>query len=174
MKISRNIVNYIFGAMLVAFWMLLLASCGNTKRATKSTEINETTERDKKTSVLLKEALKYKNTSYKSGGTDTHGMDCSGLMFTSFKRIAVDLPRTSREQSSVGKEVKKSEAAVGDLLFFETSGKAKGINHVGLITKIGNDGQITFIHSTLKAGVIEDTLSTPYYQKSFVKIMRVY
>lgn len=174
MRTVKSAVNCICAGLLLVFWLLILASCGNTKRATKSTEINETTERDNKTSVLLKEALKYKNTSYKLGGTDSHGMDCSGLMVTSFKKIAVELPRTSREQSGVGKEINKSEAAVGDLLFFETSGKAKGINHVGLITKIASNGQVTFIHSTLKAGVIEDTLDTPYYQKSFVKIMRVY
>ncbi|HRH01285.1 MAG TPA: C40 family peptidase [Bacteroidia bacterium] len=171
---GRTVLNCICSGLLIAYCMLLLTSCGNTKRITKSTEVNALSERDTKTKVLLKEALKYKNTAYKMGGTDSHGMDCSGLVYTSFKKIAVDLPRTSREQSSVGEEVSKSEAAVGDLLFFETSGKAKGINHVGLITKISNDGQVTFIHSTLKAGVIEDTLDMPYYQKSFVKIMRVY
>lgn len=62
--------------------------------------------------------MKYKNTSYKLGGTDSHGMDCSGLMVTSFKKIAVELPRTSREQSGVGEEINKSEAAVGEIYYF--------------------------------------------------------
>ncbi|OGS73117.1 MAG: hypothetical protein A3G95_00680 [Flavobacteria bacterium RIFCSPLOWO2_12_FULL_31_7] len=110
-------------------------------------------------------------TKYRSGGTDSEGFDCSGLMFATFKTIDITLPRTSSEQASVGVKIDKSVARKGDLIFFATGGSSK-INHVGLITEVSEE-DIKFVHSSTSSGVIISSVSEDYYDKRFVQINRV-
>ncbi len=166
-------LRHIFRSSFLIF-MVLLYSCRTSKtRETRKDDLNQN-DRAQKTKVLLHTALSYKGTAYKAGGIDKKGMDCSGLVITSFQKININLPRTSKEQSSIGIPIKESEAQAGDLLFFATSGKSKGINHVGIVTAVSVEKGVIFIHSTVKAGVMEDNLSAPYYLNSFIKAMRVY
>lgn len=161
---------------LILFFSFGFYSCKSTKhlKSKAAIESPNDTEREKKATVLLNEAYSYKGTKYKSGGTDKNGMDCSGLAFTSFKKIGINLPRVSFDQSKIGSEIKIENAEKGDLVFFETSGKARGINHVGIVSKKQENGNLFFIHATLKSGVTENNLEEEYYRKSFVKIMRVF
>lgn len=110
-------------------------------------------------------------TKYRSGGTNSEGFDCSGLMFSSFKVIDITLPRTSSEQAAVGFIIDKSFARKGDLIFFATGGSNR-INHVGLITEV-SEMDIKFIHSSTSSGVIVSSMSEEYYNKRFVQINRV-
>lgn len=110
-------------------------------------------------------------TKYRSGGTNSDGFDCSGLMFSSFKAIDLDLPRTSFEQASVGFQIDKNFARKGDLIFFATGGSSR-INHVGLITEV-SENDIKFIHSSTSSGVIISSITENYYDKRFVQINRV-
>ena len=110
-------------------------------------------------------------TKYRSGGTDTAGFDCSGLMFSSFKTIDILLPRTSSEQSNFGIKVDKISAQKGDLIFFATNGSSH-INHVGLITEV-SENDIKFVHSSTSSGVIISSITEEYYDKRFVQINRV-
>ena len=108
---------------------------------------------------------------YRSGGTDSAGFDCSGLMFSSFKTIDITLPRTSSEQSNFGIKVDKISAQKGDLIFFATNGSSY-INHVGLITEV-SENDIKFVHSSTSSGVIISSITEDYYDKRFVQINRV-
>lgn len=108
---------------------------------------------------------------YKSGGIDSDGFDCSGLMFSTFKTIDVILPRTSSEQSNFGIKVDKISAQKGDLIFFATNGSSY-INHVGLITEV-SENDIKFVHSSTSLGVIISSITEEYYSKRFVQINRV-
>ena len=110
-------------------------------------------------------------TKYRSGGTDSAGFDCSGLMFSSFKTIDIILPRTSSEQSNYGVKVDKISAQKGDLIFFATNGSSH-INHVGLITEV-SENDIKFVHSSTSSGVIISSITEEYYDKRFVQINRV-
>ncbi len=110
-------------------------------------------------------------TKYRSGGTDSAGFDCSGLMFSSFKTIDITLPRTSSEQSNFGVKVDKISAQKGDLIFFATNGSSH-INHVGLITEV-SENDIKFVHSSTSSGVIISSITEEYYDKRFVQINRV-
>jgi peptidoglycan endopeptidase LytE len=110
-------------------------------------------------------------TKYRSGGTDSAGFDCSGLMFSSFKTINIILPRTSSEQSNFGVKVDKISAQKGDLIFFATNGSSH-INHVGLITEV-SENDIKFVHSYNSSGVIISSVTEEYYDKRFVQINRV-
>lgn len=108
---------------------------------------------------------------YKYGGLGENGFDCSGLVYTSFKKFDVKLPRSSSEMAQIGEKIEKNQAKRGDLIFFKTNG-SKRINHVGIVTEV-NDQEIKFVHSSTKLGVIVSSTKEAYYKKSFVKVMRL-
>jgi len=108
---------------------------------------------------------------YRLGGTTKAGMDCSGLVFTTFNNFNIALPRTSNAMATQGEKIPTRKAQVGDLIFFKTNG-SRTINHVGIITKISND-TIKFIHSSTQKGVIISSTAEPYYDKSYAQINRV-
>lgn len=125
-----------------------------------------------KISELLEIANSYIGISYKAGGTTKNGMDCSGLVNTSFKKIGIQLPRSSKAISTKGTEVLLNEVEKGDLLFFDIARLKGGINHVGLVTSIQN-GKVFFIHSTTSKGVIISSMDESYWKKEFVKAKRI-
>ena len=108
---------------------------------------------------------------YKAGGTTKSGFDCSGLVFTTFESENIKLPRSSNEQSKIGKIINIDDAQKGDLIFFRTN-KSKQINHVGLITEVKSD-EIKFVHSSTSKGVIISSTKESYYKNSFAQINRV-
>lgn len=130
---------------------------------------------DKKTIELCKDlvdtAKENLGAPYKFGGTTKNGFDCSGLVFTAYKKEGIILPRTSIEMSNYGKRINKENARKADLIFFKTGGSSK-INHVGLIVDSNHD-DIKFIHSSTKKGVIISSLNEEYYKKAYSHINRV-
>jgi len=145
------------------FLIISLASCGSSKRLAK----------ENKAQQITTYAKSFLGTSYRYGGTTSSGMDCSGLVYRSFYRNGIELPRTSKAMSKRGKKTKLRKVKIGDLLFFKTSNKwGGGINHVGLVIKA--DGRHTkFIHSTTSQGVVVSNLSQKYWRKSFKFAKRV-
>jgi probable lipoprotein NlpC len=121
---------------------------------------------------VIQTARSYRGTPYRYGGTTRIGMDCSGLLCTSFKAIDVDLPRTSNEQSRFGQHVRPKDIQPGDLVFFSESRFSNKISHVGLVTDVKGDEEIYFIHASTRLGVIEDNLFSDHYQKIFIKAVR--
>ncbi len=120
---------------------------------------------------LIEEASENIGTRYRTGGTSKSGFDCSGLMLTTYGAFDIKLPRTSREQSSIGTKISTEEAQKGDLIFFKTNGRSQ-INHVGMVVEV-NEGEIKFIHSSVSNGVIISSTKERYYQKNFSQINRV-
>ncbi len=108
---------------------------------------------------------------YKYAGTTKAGMDCSGLVYSSFMKYDIELSRVSSDMAKEGKEVSKSKAQEGDLIFFKTN-NSRSINHVGIITE-NNDDELLFIHSSTSKGVIISSLNEEYYAKAFEKIKRI-
>ena len=88
---------------------------------------------------IIREAYRYLGVRYRYGGTTPNGFDCSGLVGYVYKKAArIRLPRTSGNQSRVGKRVRRP--LPGDLLFFRTLGKR--ISHVGIYL-----GRGLFLHA---------------------------
>jgi cell wall-associated NlpC family hydrolase len=101
---------------------------------------------------------------YQWGGSSAEeGFDCSGLTMAVYQLNGLNLPRSSREQYSVGDAVQRSELAKGDLVFFATKGR-KRVSHVGIYA-----GDDQFIHAPGKGKTIRvDSLSDRYYTSRYV------
>jgi lipoprotein Spr len=125
-----------------------------------------------KANEIINTALTYSGVRYKYGGTTKKGMDCSGLLYVSFKEHDVVLPRISYEMVEEGKRVNIKQVVKGDLLFFKTSKKGKKINHVGMVVAVEGD-DIKFIHATTSRGVIVSSLHEGFWNHTFVKATRI-
>ena len=88
-------------------------------------------------------------------------LDCSGFTKSVFRHFHQKIPRSSSEQSRLGKRLNIDQLNKGDLIFFATSGNR--ISHVGLY--LGNQ---RFIHSPDKnQDVRVDSLNGPYWHNNF-------
>lgn len=110
-------------------------------------------------------------TGYRAGGTTPAGFDCSGLMYSTFKKFDITLPRSSYEMAEAGTVIEPQNAKKGDLIFFINRGQRR-INHVGMIVEVSGD-DIKFIHSSTNGGVIISSLKESYYDRTFKQINRV-
>ena len=153
--------------LFIAF-SFVMSSCSSSKKIVKNTTKKKLSKVDK----IVANAMNYKGVRYKFGGTTKRGMDCSGIIYVAFGSENVQLPRISRDMAKRGKKVSLSKTKKGDLLFFKTSKRGRGINHVGLVVSV-NKGLIKFIHSTSSRGVIVSLLSEKYWKKAFVKATNI-
>jgi cell wall-associated NlpC family hydrolase len=108
---------------------------------------------------------------YRAGGTSKKGFDCSGLVYATFIKFDLTLPRSSHEMAEVGTKIDPQNAKKGDLIFFINRGQ-KRINHVGIVVEVIDD-EIKFIHSSTQSGVVISSIKEPYYQRTFAQINRV-
>jgi len=82
---------------------------------------------------------------YQWGGVTPWGVDCSGLVQTTFLARGLVLPRDAAQQALKGEPVSLGEHRPGDLLFFSDDGDR--ITHVAL----AGPGD-TLVHSTVACG----------------------
>ena len=123
---------------------------------------------------IVNNAMQFEGVHYRGGGTTAAGMDCSGMVYATFKIFDVTLPRSSAAMAAgAGVEIKLEEVKKGDLLFFDNNPGKRRVNHVGLVTEVTEDGEVKFIHSTLSSGVMVSSMNEPYYIKTYVQANRV-
>lgn len=116
--------------------------------------------------MLIKVAMGFLGAPYRFGGNSVTGLDCSAFVKKTYQFFGIDLPRTALQQSLVGLHVKRSKLAAGDLIFFN---KKRRLSHVGIY--IGDD---KFVHaSSYKRRVRVDDLNMPYFDKHFVRAVRL-
>ena len=107
---------------------------------------------------------------YVWGAEGPSSFDCSGFTYYVFKNAAnISLPRVSKDQSTYGTYVSKSNLRVGDLIFFDTDGSNDGnVSHVGIY--LGNN---EFIHASSAKGKVVISQMTSYYTGAYVNARRV-
>lgn len=84
---------------------------------------------------------------YKWGATGPNSFDCSGLVYWVAKKLGKTVPRTSRQQSTYGQAVSKSNLQAGDCVFFANK---NGVHHVGIYIGGGE-----FIHAPQSGDVVK-------------------
>ena len=106
-------------------------------------------------------------TPYKWGGTSLGGFDCSGFVQWAYKAMGIDLPRTAREQSQIGRTVSYGDLRVGDIVAFRHPRRGW---HSGIY--MGDD---QFVHSPSRRGerVRYSSMGNPYFRVNFVTARRV-
>jgi cell wall-associated NlpC family hydrolase len=116
---------------------------------------------------LVRVAVGLIGTPYKFGGDDPRGFDCSGLVFYSFDRLGIEVPRTAADQRRAARGVKPDALTPGDLVFFRNS--ARRVDHVGIYA-----GEGKFIHAPRSGQVVSYAyLDDPYYRAHFVSAGRL-
>jgi cell wall-associated NlpC family hydrolase len=149
---------------LLFFFLLFLTSCSVTGRK-KSTLVQEQLRQN-----AVSNAKQELGKPYKNGGIGPLAYDCSGLVFTAYKKAGVVLPRTSHDQSKVGKSRPVRKASPGDLVFFSDKGK---VNHVGIVVKNTHDGLMMIHSSTSRGVVLESVHDSSYWAKRLKKVRSV-
>ncbi|VWX35659.1 conserved hypothetical protein [Limnobacter sp. 130] len=160
-----NNVKSSFLVLIVAFWPGFASSEASldvllnqpVPEQSYSTEIQN---------ALLAHYSSWAGTRHKLGGTGTNGVDCSSFIQALFEdKFKLQLPRSSREQMTMGERVDIADLRTGDLLFFRTGPTRR---HVGVY--MGND---QFMHVSTRAGVEIAKLLSPYWQRHFITARRI-
>ncbi|MFS8975448.1 C40 family peptidase [Cupriavidus necator] len=115
------------------------------------------------------QAMSLVGTPYRYGGnTPDAGFDCSGLVRYVVARAAnVNLPRTTEAMGIRGSALDRSEVASGDLVFFNTTGRAN--SHVGIYV-----GQNRFVHAPSSGGTVRlEDMGKPYWASRYNGARRV-
>ena len=119
-----------------------------------------------KTKALYKEYEKWLGTKYKLGGQTLNGIDCSSfIQQVYYDAFRLRIPRTTKEQAKVGREIKRMELQAGDMIFFKTGWN---VRHVGIIIENGK-----FIHVSTKRGVSKSSIYNPYWRSKYWQSRRI-
>lgn len=99
---------------------------------------------------IIYTAKKYIGVAYVWAGNSPEGFDCSGFTSYVMHEVGIDLPRTSSDQYSESKKLKKKGVMKGDLVFFDNGA---GVSHVGIV--ISDPGEpLQMIHASSSKGIV--------------------
>lgn len=116
---------------------------------------------------VVKTARSAIGTPYVRGGRNPGGFDCSGLVQWAYQSVGVKLPRTAREQSSIGQRIMRVEdMRAGDIVAFRHPRRGY---HTGIYV---GDGK--FVHSPRRRSSVKiSSLDDPYFNTTFLGARRV-
>ncbi|HCO04125.1 MAG TPA: hypothetical protein DIT48_12335 [Actinobacteria bacterium] len=110
--------------------------------------------------AVLDEARRFMGVRYVWGGLSEHGVDCSGLVHLSFRRLGIAVPRDAADQCdhTSTEPIALDEVRPGDLYFFAREGRP--VHHVGFVTApVAADGTRLMLHAPEGSQVIEEKMS---------------
>jgi hypothetical protein len=90
----------------------------------------------------------FRGAPYLWGGVTPAGVDCSGLVQTTFAARNILLPRDAWQQATVGTAVTQGDERPGDLCFFRGE-TTERITHVAI-----HAGDHTIVHATVRRGTV--------------------
>ncbi len=175
----RNLSTYtlklskLFSLIAVFFLCFSMTACSpglNTKsqkefvvseKKKKFLQDNETVKRK-----LYMQFNQWRGTKYRLGGLDKKGIDCSGFVYVTYLgQFGINLPRSTKLQSQIGKVIQLNTLRSGDLVFFKTGWTMK---HVGIY--IENN---MFLHVSTKKGLMISRLNDHYWNSKYWHARRV-
>jgi cell wall-associated NlpC family hydrolase len=108
---------------------------------------------------------------YRPGGINPGGFDCSGLQKYLFKAYGYTMPASSSSYAHWGRRIERDSIRPGDFLLF--AGRSAGsIGHVGLCVGLG-EGKILMLHAATHSGVlIENWVGQSYYERRYAGARR--
>lgn len=107
-------------------------------------------------------AQKMIGTPYRYGGATPRGFDCSGLVYYSYRKAGLSVPRTSYDQFRQSQPVHLSNLQPGDLLFFRLDDIKP--SHVGIY-----EGEGRFVHAPSSGKQVSyASLDSPYWGSKVV------
>jgi murein DD-endopeptidase / murein LD-carboxypeptidase len=116
---------------------------------------------------LVASAADWLGTPYRYGGSDTRGIDCSGLINSIFPKVyGTTVPRSTAQLFAVASPISINDIREGDLLFFTIDTQKPG--HAGIYLWHNR-----FLHASTSKGVIISSLNEPYWQKYFTGAGRI-
>jgi len=154
---------------IIGLAALLLASCAyhpdsgysNRTEATSSPLDAELVERFKA------EIRRFWQAPYVWGGASPQGTDCSGLVYSIYRRAADQtIPRLTTDLYADGLPVHWKNLRFADLVFF-SMGAGRTPRHVGLYVDRGY-----FIHASVSNGVTLSHLSDPPFMETYLGARR--
>lgn len=103
--------------------------------------------------ALLRQVRTHLGTHYLWGGLSDAGLDCSGLIHVSYRRLGIVIPRDAHDQAAAATPVALGSERPGDLYFFARPGRP--VHHVGMVVTLG-----TMVHAPQTgAAVVEEPLT---------------
>ncbi|MBN2892987.1 MAG: C40 family peptidase [Bacteroidales bacterium] len=120
---------------------------------------------------IIDTAKTYLETPHCMGGISHNCIDCSGLLYVSFKSVGVDVPHSSEDIARYGDIILDVDDLLpGDLVFFvKTYNTSKVITHAGIYL-----GDYEFIHTSASRGVTISNLKSNYYAEHYIFGTRVF
>lgn len=119
---------------------------------------------------VVEYAKMFLDTRYKYGGTTPKGFDCSGFVRYVYKFFDIDLAHSAASQAKLGVKVAQEDLKPGDLVFFDTNGRHKRINHVGIY--IGGSRFINAESGALHR-VVVSSLNDEYWSDTYMYAKRI-
>lgn len=116
--------------------------------------------------ILNQQYKEWSHVRHRMGGLSKNGIDCSGLVYRTYRtKFGIDMPRSTDQQSELGHEIRQSQLRAGDLVFFRTGLFSR---HVGMY--IDRD---QFLHVSSSKGVMKSSLNNPYWKRTYWKAVRI-
>lgn len=110
--------------------------------------------------MIRSEVLQWQGTPHRLGGTDRHGIDCSGFVQRLYRDLFDrQIPRSTALQSKSGRWIGKEQLCTGDLVFFKDPYKGR---HVGIYL-----GEMEFAHASTSRGVTISSLEEVHWRQSY-------
>lgn len=120
---------------------------------------------DRVVSLLQAQHSEWAGTRHRWGGTNRHGVDCSGFVYVTLReKFGHSPPRTTEAQSRWGEPVDAKKLRAGDLVFFRTGIKSR---HVGIYM-----GKRQFLHASASKGVKVSSMDDYYWRNRFWQARR--
>ncbi|WP_081425153.1 bifunctional murein DD-endopeptidase/murein LD-carboxypeptidase [Candidatus Palibaumannia cicadellinicola] len=117
-------------------------------------------------SQILNQYINWKGVTFKLGGLDKSGIDCSAFVQNTFReQFGINLPRTTQYQKAIGVTVQRNNLLPGDLVLFYNHATGR---HIGMY--ISYD---IFLHASSSSGIIISNLNDNYWNHSYYEGRRI-